>query len=1146
MRAPAFILTLAVVLVTAAPAAGASGVGWDRTWGLNVDTAALSTGPEVCTVRTNCRNGTPGEVGGAVFPQGLAVGAGGHVFATEYAFNRVQEFDATGAFVRMWGQDVIAGNGSTGFEVCTVAEQCKAGTAGGTGGAFQQPHGIATDAAGRVYVSDAFNHRVQEFTATGGFVRAWGRDVSAGTAGDGLEVCTVAADCKAGVVTSTASGGGRGGYLAFPAGIAVDAGGYVYVANQSGRRIERFTPAAAFDRAWGQGVVTGGSGPEICTVAAACTTGGSLGGEGGDVGLPVGVAVDADANVYVFEAAAYRVEKFTAEGAFLRAWGKDVDAVAGGTGFEICTVATNCKRGETGTLGGEFLNPSSGPSAPASNAVAVDGPGTVYVTDREASRVQAFSGDGAFLRTWGTDVDATDDPAGGFQTCSAATRCGSGSPDPLGGGMDRPTGVAATTGGTVYEGDQTGWRIQAYSPCPASVVRLASAAARVDEGAGSVALTLERAGDTSCAATVRVTTEDGTATAGADYTATDGTVSVPAGATSQTVLVPILDDTQPESDETFTVTLSGPGGGATLGTPSSATVTIADDDPIDTIIRSGPEGFLQDRRFRFFVFDADPATGATFACALDGAPAAPCTSPFDPGADVAEGPHTFSVRATSGTGDVDPSPATRTFTVDTVRPVTTASIEGTRLASGVWSGRALIRASASDPAPSSGVRELRCAVDTVPAPQTASELSGPCPVSVTQPGRHTVYAAAVDEAGNAGIPASVSFVIAQPPETEITSGPAGSASSLPASFAFRALPGGSLQCALDNAVFSPCSSPVAFGALALGPHTFRVRAVSPEGEIDPTPASRAFTLEERVVTGDCGGLVPWGTFVIETRKQTLAGDLGGAGCTALDEPCPTGSRCTLTVRGTETDEDDDIYRGDTGSPWSVDVRADLQGQGGEVWGSASGFCRSRLTAEERKFGRPVCPRTVTGTATGPRRARATCRVSRGFFGAAFHVRGRDDARRYTCRATLRIEPATPLDLISISGTRATVYAPGPGTVTVGTAGKTGARAAGASPRVARPKPTPKAKRTPPPLSTTRKKTTTAGYVVVPLKLSRSSARTLKRKRRVTLAVGITFTPASGPTLRNRQRLTLHTPTKPRKVKKVRRTRANYLGKPGRR
>jgi hypothetical protein len=77
---------------------------------------------------------------------------------------------------------------------------------------------------------------------------------------------------------------------------------------------------------------------------------------------------------------------------------------------------------------------------------------------------------------------------------------------------------------------------------------------------------------------VQFATSDATATAGRDYTATTGTLTFGAGETSKAFTVPILADQIDEPNETLTVTLSNVTGGAVLGTPSTATVTIADVD----------------------------------------------------------------------------------------------------------------------------------------------------------------------------------------------------------------------------------------------------------------------------------------------------------------------------------------------------------------------------------------------------------------------------------------------------------------------------------------------------------------------------------------------------------------------------------------
>jgi hypothetical protein len=93
-----------------------------------------------------------------------------------------------------------------------------------------------------------------------------------------------------------------------------------------------------------------------------------------------------------------------------------------------------------------------------------------------------------------------------------------------------------------------------------------------------VEVTVTRAGDLSGATSVNYASADGTATAGDDYTAVSGTLTFGGGETSKTIQIPIINDSDDEPDETFTLALSGPTGGATLGAPSAATLTINDDD----------------------------------------------------------------------------------------------------------------------------------------------------------------------------------------------------------------------------------------------------------------------------------------------------------------------------------------------------------------------------------------------------------------------------------------------------------------------------------------------------------------------------------------------------------------------------------------
>ncbi len=109
-----------------------------------------------------------------------------------------------------------------------------------------------------------------------------------------------------------------------------------------------------------------------------------------------------------------------------------------------------------------------------------------------------------------------------------------------------------------------------------SVVAFSASAYSVSESDGGLDITVLRAGDTTTAVTVGFATSDGTAIAGADYTATNGILSFAAGQLTNAFRVSVLNDLLAETNETFTVALSNPTGGAILGVTSNAVVTIMD------------------------------------------------------------------------------------------------------------------------------------------------------------------------------------------------------------------------------------------------------------------------------------------------------------------------------------------------------------------------------------------------------------------------------------------------------------------------------------------------------------------------------------------------------------------------------------------
>jgi hypothetical protein len=80
------------------------------------------------------------------------------------------------------------------------------------------------------------------------------------------------------------------------------------------------------------------------------------------------------------------------------------------------------------------------------------------------------------------------------------------------------------------------------------------------------------------------------------------------------------------------------------------------------------------------------------------------------------------------------------------------------------------------------------------------------------------------------------------PVTTITSGPAGTTTLAEAAFEFSSSEPASFECALDGAPFGACVSPVRYAALALGSHTFRVRARDQAGNVEGAPAERVWTI----------------------------------------------------------------------------------------------------------------------------------------------------------------------------------------------------------------------------------------------------------------------------------------------------------------
>jgi hypothetical protein len=118
-------------------------------------------------------------------------------------------------------------------------------------------------------------------------------------------------------------------------------------------------------------------------------------------------------------------------------------------------------------------------------------------------------------------------------------------------------------------------------------VAFGAASYSASEGSGQASITVRLSHLSASAVSVGYGTSDGTAVAGVDYQAATGTLTFAPGVTEQSFSVTIIDDLLDEENETLGLALSAPSN-ATLGTPSSATLTIVDDDNPPTVQFSDP------------------------------------------------------------------------------------------------------------------------------------------------------------------------------------------------------------------------------------------------------------------------------------------------------------------------------------------------------------------------------------------------------------------------------------------------------------------------------------------------------------------------------------------------------------------------------
>ncbi len=266
-----------------------------------------------------------------------------------------------------------------------------------------------------------------------------------------------------------------------------------------------------------------------------------------------------------------------------------------------------------------------------------------------------------------------------------------------------------------------------------------------------------------------------------------------------------------------------------------------DRTPPETTIGSAPADQSASTAASFSFEGIDDRSGEVeFECRLDAEEEFDdCDSPASY-ADLLEGEHTFEVRAVDEAGNVDASPASHAWTIDTTAPET--SIESGP-ADPTSDRSASIAFGSSEP----GSR-FECRLNE----GDFADCESPLLLSALSDGDHRVEVRAIDRAGNVdGSPAVHAWTVdTTAPETSIETGPADPSGSRAASISFAGEDDRSaasalrFECRLDDETeFSACTSPASYAELAEGGHTFEVRAIDLAGNVDPSPASHSWTVD---------------------------------------------------------------------------------------------------------------------------------------------------------------------------------------------------------------------------------------------------------------------------------------------------------------
>ncbi|MBC5994272.1 Ig-like domain-containing protein [Pontibacter cellulosilyticus] len=268
-------------------------------------------------------------------------------------------------------------------------------------------------------------------------------------------------------------------------------------------------------------------------------------------------------------------------------------------------------------------------------------------------------------------------------------------------------------------------------------------------------------------------------------------------------------------------------------------VSPPDTEAPETTIASKPAA-LTNQKSATFSFTSNESN-VVYLASIDGGAFVEVSNPYTL-SNLADGAHTIEVKARDEAGNIDASPATYTWTIDTQAPAAPIVLNPAE------------NAVLNNNKPAiSGTAEANAAITLFSgSTQVGTATAGAdgnwsiTPTTALPEGAQQITAKATDAAGNSSNASSVrSFTIdAKAPETTIATKPAVLTNQTTAQFSFSSNETNvTYEVSLDGGAYTAATSPYNLSNLQDGSHTIAVRATDAAGNIDSTPASYTWTID---------------------------------------------------------------------------------------------------------------------------------------------------------------------------------------------------------------------------------------------------------------------------------------------------------------